>query len=179
MRRSWMWLILSILLSACASYNVVPASLESQLDRTLTFSQLKESPNSYKGRLVVLGGETLAAKRLKQGTRIEVLQLPLERSLEPGTDRTASQGRFLVLQREFLDPATIPPGTRITVVGEVIGEMTLPLDETEYLYPLLEVKTIKVWPQPLVRFYPPPSMTYPYWSLSPYRGPWHRYGQWW
>lgn len=173
-----MWLIIVTGLPACASNHIIPASLESQLDRGLTFSQLKESPSSYKGRLVVLGGETLAAKRLKEGTRVEVLQLPLDHSLEPGMDRTASQGRFLVLQREFLDPATIPPGTRITVVGEVIGELTLPLDETEYLYPLLEIKRIKVWPPTVVRVEPPLSMTYPSWDLYPYRGLWHRYGWW-
>lgn len=92
MRCSWIWLIIVTALPACASNHVIPASLESQLDRGLTFSQLKESPSSYKGRLLVLGGETLAAKRLKEGTRVEVLQLPLDHSLEPGSDRTASHG---------------------------------------------------------------------------------------
>ena len=34
----------------------------------------------------------------------------------------------------------------MTLVGEVTGVMTLPLDETEYAYPTLEIKTLKVWP---------------------------------
>lgn len=106
---------------------------------------LKDSPDSYRGRLLVLGGEVLTAKRLKDGTRIEVLQLPLDGSQRPEWDRTASEGRFVALQKGFLDPATLPGGTRVTLVGEVTGVMTLPLDETEYTYPTLEIKTLKVW----------------------------------
>ena len=134
------------LLPACASPSFIPASLQTQVDRSLTFSQLKDSPDSYRGRLLVLGGEVLTAKRLKDGTRIEVLQLPLDDSQRPESDRTASEGRFVALQKGFLDPATLPGGTRVTLVGEVTGVMNLPLDETEYAYPTVEIKTLKVWP---------------------------------
>lgn len=124
------------LLSGCASTSFIPASLQTQVDHTLTFSQLKESPPSYKGRLVLLGGEVLTAKRLKEGTRIEVLQLPLDGYQIPETDRTTSQGRFLALQKEFLDPATVPPGTRVTIVGEVMGATTLALEKRNIPIPL-------------------------------------------
>lgn len=134
------------LLPACATASFIPASLQTQVDRSLTFSQLKDSPDSYRGRLIVLGGEVLTAKRLKDGTRIEVLQLPLDDSQRPASDRTASEGRFVGIQKSFLDPATLPAGTRVTLVGEVTGVTTLPLDETEYAYPTLEIKTLKVWP---------------------------------
>ena len=144
-----LWVMLGAivaLLSGCASTSFIPASLQTQVDQTLTFSQLKESPDSYRGRLLVLGGEVLTAKRLKDGTRIAVLQLPLDGSQKPEMDRTASEGRFLAIQKGFLDPATLPEGTRVTLVGEVTGVLTLPLDETEYAYPTLEIKTLKVWP---------------------------------
>lgn len=166
------------LLPGCAASTVVPPQLQEQVDRQLTFSQLKESPESYRGRLVVLGGEVLSAKRLKNGTRIEILQLPLGNSLAPGTDRTASEGRFLAVQRDFLDPATIPPGTPVTVTGEVTGSTVLPLDETEYTYPTLEIKHLKVWPKTdgtLSR--PGPYYGSPYY-WGPYRGPWGR-PYWW
>ena len=76
------------LLAGCASGNFVPASLQAQIDKTLTFPQLRESPDSYRGHLLVLGGEVLSAKRLKDGTRIEVLEIPLDRSFQPDPDRT-------------------------------------------------------------------------------------------
>ena len=100
---------------------VIPKELEGQVDRNVSFLQLKESPPAYKGRLVVLGGEVLSAKRGTDSTRIEVLQIPLNSSFEPVQDRTASQGRFLAVQDQFLDPATVPVGTLVTVVGEITG----------------------------------------------------------
>lgn len=134
------------LLAGCASGGVIPASLQAQLDKSLTFPQLRELPESYRGHLLVLGGEVLSAKRLKDGTRIEMLEIPLDRSLQPEMDRTTSQGRFIAVQKEFLDPATIPPGTRLTLVGEVTGSVADKLDETDYTYPMVEIKSLKVWP---------------------------------
>jgi len=82
------------------------------------------------------------------------------------------------MHREFLDPATLPPGTRVTVTGEVTGTMTLPLDETEYSYPVIEARHIEVMPPPemarLRRPYP-----YPYMGPGPYLGPYgYPYGRW-
>ena len=165
---------LAALLAGCASGNVVPPALQAQLDKTLTFPQLREAPDSYRGHLLVLGGEVLSAKRLKEGTRIEVLEIPLDRSLQPEMDRTTSRGRFFAVQKEFLDPATIPPGTRLTIVGEVTGSVADKLDETDYTYPMVEIKSLKVWPSGetfsrIPYYYYPPSY---YWR--PY---YHTFGR--
>ncbi len=163
--------------TGCASraYQVVPRDLESQVDRTIAFNELKESPDSYQGRVVVLGGEVLSAKRLKNGTRIEVLQLPLSDSQDPVYSRTASQGRFMAIQKEFLDPAKLPAGTRVTITGEVTGSTTQPIDEAQYTYPVLDVKNLMVWPdiepyraRPYYPYYPGP---YPYFG-GPFLRPW-------
>lgn len=176
-RPGWLGALLMVIVLGCASSNVVPPSLQQQVDPHLTFTQLKDSPDSYRGRVVVLGGEVLSAKRLKQGTRVEVLQLPLGQSQEPGTDRTRSEGRFLAMQRDFLDPAVIPPGTRVTITGEVTGATVQPLDEMDYTYPALEIKHLKVWPRDDGTMSRPQS---PYGSSywGPYRGFWGR-PYWW
>ena len=57
-----------------------------------------------------------------------------------------SQGRFIAYQTEFLDPATLPPGTRLTILGQVSGSVTQSLDEADYTYPTLIVKHLKAWP---------------------------------
>jgi outer membrane lipoprotein len=159
-------------LAGCVSSDVIPTPLEHSIDRSVVFPDLRSSPDSYKGRLVVLGGEVLSAKRLKSGTRIEVLQIPLTSAEEPGIDRTTSEGRFLAIQRDFLDPATIPPGTRVTIVGEVTGGTTLPLDETDYTYPTLEIRHLKVWPPALTatrnRSRPSPGLGLGRWPAFPY-----------
>jgi outer membrane lipoprotein len=127
---------------------VVPEPLASQVDRSLTFEQLKESATSYVGKVVVLGGEVLNAKRLPEGTSIEILQLPLDGS-EPVMDVQQSQGRFLALQKEFLDPATLVEKPRVTIVGEVTGVQMRRLDDIDYTYPVLAVKDLKVWQDPI------------------------------
>jgi len=140
------WLVATLLLAGCASQRIVPESMEPLVDRTVSFREVLASPESYHGRVLVLGGEVLKAKRLKDSTQIEFLQLPLEDGEKPSLDRQQSQGRFLALQQEFLDPATMVEGTRVTIVGEVSGAKTDRLDDVEYRYPTLILKHLHVWP---------------------------------
>jgi|KBSMisStaDraftv2_1062788.scaffolds.fasta_scaffold08688_2 outer membrane lipoprotein len=172
-------------LPACASQSAVPKELQSQVDHSVTFVELKQAPDQYRGHTVVLGGEVLSAKRLKEGTRIEVLQLPLDSYLQPGWERTASEGRFIAFEKQFLDPAKLPPGTRVTITGDVTGSIVAPLDETEYTYPTLDAKNVTVWPkhdpayaQPYYPGYY--GRPYGYWGGSRW-GPWgpYPYGPYW
>ena len=164
---------LCLALGACASSHEVG---DASSGNPVTFDQVKAAPDSYRGQSVVFGGEVLNARRLKDGTRIEILQLPLDRSGQPGSDRTQSQGRFIAMHKEFLDPATLPPGTRVTVTGEVTGTITLPLDETEYTYPVLEARRIEVMPPPETAS----RRSYPYMGPGGYWGPYGSpYGRPW
>jgi len=135
-------LVLLVMLAGCVSRQ--DAGDGSDV-KALTFLQVKAAPDSFKGQSTVFGGKVLTARRQKDSTKIEVLQLPLDQSARPGYDLTQSQGRFIAVQREFLDPATLPPGTRITVTGIVSGSITLPLDETDYTYPVIDIKRVQVW----------------------------------
>jgi outer membrane lipoprotein len=135
---------MATLVAGCAT-PVVPESLAPQIDKAVTFNQIVESPDSYRGKVVVLGGEILKAKALRGGTQLEILQLPLDSDQEPVTDRMESKGRFLALQKEFLDPATIAEGTRVTVVGEVTGSTVDKMDEADYRFPTLDVKHLHRW----------------------------------
>jgi len=164
---------LLVTLTGCVSIQ------EAEERQAITFHQVKATPDSFKGQSAVFGGKVLTARRQKDSTKIEILQLPLDRSLRPGYDLTQSQGRFIALQREFLDPATLPPGTRVTVTGEISGSITLPLDETDYTYPVIDIKRVQVWPgseNAALRFHPymgPGRYWGPYWS--PYWRPWPYY----
>ena len=138
--------ILSLIAVGCASSPVgIPETLENQIDKNVTFTEVLNSPESYKGRLLLLGGEVLKAKRLKGGTQVELLQLPLNEDQEPTTDLTRSQGRMLVLHQGSLDPATLTPGMLVTFVGEVSESITEKLDDVDYRYPTLTVKHWYVW----------------------------------
>jgi outer membrane lipoprotein len=143
------------LLSACAQsiHQVqretgplgIPPELEQQVDTSVKFADLQAAPADYVGRVVTVGGIVISAKRTKDQTEMEVLELPT-RSDGPSTrDRARSQGRFLAVQAGFLDPATVPPGTPITVIGVVSGSVTKPLDESEYSYPVIDIQHLIDW----------------------------------
>lgn len=147
---------------------------------TPQFSHIKATPESFKGQTLVLSGQVLSARRLKDGTRLEVLQLPLNNAQQPSLDLMKSQGRFVAIQREFLDPATVPPGTFITVTGELTGSVTLPLDETDYVYPTIDIKSFRTWipSQDSDQFrYRPYPYYGPFWH--PYWGPYGRFPYYW
>ncbi len=143
------------------------------------FAHITAALDTYKGQTLTLGGQVLAARRLKDGTRLEILQLPLASSQQPVPDLRKSEGRFVAMQREFLDPATIPPGTLVTVTGELSGSVVLPLDDTDYTYPVVEIRNLRVWEQQAER----PMRVRPYLGPGPYWGPywspyWRPYPYW-
>ena len=152
---------MAVMVAGCAT-SVIPETLEPQIDTAVTFNQIVESPDSYRGKVVVLGGEILKAKALKGGTQLEVLQLPLDSDQEPVTDRMESRGRFLAVQKEFLDPATIAEGTRVTVVGEVTGSTVDKMDEADYRFPTLDVKHLHRWDAKRAEERSPPG---PWWNV--------------
>lgn len=175
------------LLAGCAKpyKNTLSPDLANQLNDTLTFSQIKAFPDDHKGQLVILGGQILSAKRLPHATELIILQLPLIQEQEPTTELTQSQGRYIAYQQTFLDPATVPAGTRITLVGELSGSVTQKLDETDYTYPTLTIKDFQVWPT-YSSDYPRYGYPYPYWGPYPYaypywspRGRFYRYDPYW
>ncbi|MFZ1556799.1 MAG: Slp family lipoprotein, partial [Nitrospira sp.] len=60
------------ILAACASSGDMHESADGG-PHVPPFSQIKAAPDSFKGQTLVLGGQVLAARRMKDGTRIEVL----------------------------------------------------------------------------------------------------------
>lgn len=179
MQSRWCFLSVWALCLVVAGCTSTPEGGEGSAAHQLTFLQIKAEPDAFKGQPVMFGGEVLSARRLKESTRIEILQLPLDRSGYPTVDRTQSQGRFVAMHRDFLDPATLPPGTRVIVSGDITGSVTLPLDETEYTFPVVEARHIQVLPAidhaapRLQPYMGPPAYGgpygYPYWRPWPYR----------
>jgi outer membrane lipoprotein len=122
--------------------------------------------------LVVLGGEILSTKRLADKTQIEVLQLPMNEDYIPITDdELRSKGRFYAYDggQEIVDPAILPEGTLVTVVGEVTGSTMGTIDEAEHRYPTVRIKDLTKWEKSEVRRWGYP---YPY----PYYGGYYWHG---
>ena len=162
-------LLVAGLLGGCATSELPAPVLENTVK--ISFSELAQNPSAYEGRRIVLGGEVIRAKRLVDRTEIEVLELPLDSTDAPTRNRTVSQGRFLAYQtKDFLDPAILPPGTRVTIVGEGKPALRKQIDEAEYTYPVIESDYLQIWPvRTFDRYYP-----YGY-GPWPYGDPWYPY----
>ncbi len=135
----------ALLASSCSGSKVIPPELKDQIDSSVSFRDIQASPQALQGRTVLLGGEVLGARLVQDGVELEVLQLPVKDDDPPVERRTESQGRFLAIDRAAGDPASFPPGTKVTLVGAITGEETRRLDESTYRYPIVEVKHLYVW----------------------------------
>lgn len=135
------------LMSGCHGHRVIPDSLKAQVNQAVTFDQVKSSPSSYQGELVVLGGKVLSVARVQDITCIEVLQLPLTNDLVPTMERSESEGRFMVLETEqkILDPTALKEGTLVTIVGEIQLPSEGHAGECRYEFPTLVNREMTVW----------------------------------
>lgn len=129
-RSQWfLFFFLILLLSGCA--HVISKDLRTKSDLSLTLAQVRQSPEASRGKLVVWDGEIIEASNQEAGTtQIQVFQRPLGWRGEP-KETTYSEGRFLVLADNYLDPDVFRRGRRITVAGKIIGEEAKPLGEME------------------------------------------------
>jgi outer membrane lipoprotein len=132
-----------------------PKELLEKVEKNIPFTALQKDPAKYAGKLLMIGGIIVDTKNMKEGTRIEVLQMTLDGEGRPElTDDTG--GRFLVMTQQFLDGAVYHRGRLITVVGEVAAPQVLPLGEIAYLYSVITAKALHLW--------------------SPYSGPYFSFG---
>jgi len=78
-----MAVVASISIAGCAGVPVVPPDLEGKIERNVSFQQVSASPLLYQGKFIVAGGIVLSVKLTQDGTRIEILQLPLASDQAP------------------------------------------------------------------------------------------------
>ena len=151
---------LIFLLSGCA--HVISKDLRANADPSLTFAQVLQNPDSFRGKSVIWGGEIVETLNQKDGTtQVEVFQRPLGWGEEP-KETLASEGRFLILAQKYLDPYLFRRGGKITVAGEIIGEKIRSLGEMDYRYPILLSKQIHLWEE--YNYLPHPYYYYPWWG---------------
>jgi outer membrane lipoprotein len=134
--------IAALMLLACSP--PFPRELLEKVEKNVPYTALQKVPEKYAGKLLMLGGTIVDTKNQKEGTRIEVLQKPLDGEGRPElTDETG--GRFMVVTHQFLDSAVYHRGRMVTVIGEAAAPQVLPLGEIEYRYPVLVAKGLHLW----------------------------------
>ena len=132
-----------IILSGCAS--VISDPVIQQVNQQASVQAVKERPDTFTGNMVLWSGQIIRTENLKEGTRIEIVHKPADSSKRPKkSDQT--EGRFLALTTQYLDPAIYERGREVTIAGKLDGMRSLPLGEIEYDYPLVLLEEIHLWP---------------------------------
>lgn len=173
--------VLVVVLASCA-----PVLRKDYMEagiRDVPLSEVKHNPESYRGKLFVLGGIIVNAKLTKEGSLVEAIHVQVD-SL--GYLTGGADGRYLALypkESGTLDPQIFRKGRRITVAGEFVGTRQGKIDDAEYEYPLFYIKDIYLW-EDRMYYYPSYPYYYPYWGDYPYsywwHGPfWRPYPYWW
>lgn len=178
-----LWLIVALfLLGGCT--HVFSEQARQQVDPALTFEQLKRDANSYAGKYIKVGGIIAEVKNTEQGSQVEIVQFNLGRDDIPD-ESTSSGGRFLAQTPDYLDNMIYKKGRPVAVIGRVEGARTLPLDQTQYTYPVIAIQEIHVWKKSEVYYNRPPyyydPFFYPHgWYGPPYYPYWYpyRYRHW-
>ena len=135
-------LLTLLMLSGCS--HVISEESRKLVDGQLTFGKLRENPDASSGKYVMLGGIIAGVRNAKTGGELEIVQFDLDRTDMPENVYN-SGGRFLVTTPGFLDAMVYKRGRLVTVVGEVKGRLTRPLDSVDYTYPVISLREIHIW----------------------------------
>jgi outer membrane lipoprotein len=135
---------LLFMLTACSSHNVQDKTAQSELP---TPNQLVQHPHTLAvGGNVRWGGKIVGIKNLKDKTILEVLALQLDSKGRPVAN-SASQGRFLAEQPEYLEPLEYAPGRLVTISGSFNGLRDGSVGGSNYRFPLVATKELLLWPR--------------------------------
>jgi outer membrane lipoprotein len=169
MKKIFLITVASLMFSSCAP--VLDRQLMNEGVRNVPFSQLREAPDAYRGKIFILGGLIVETRFTGKGSQIEALSLPVD-SYGYLKETEHSMGRFLAIypsERGFLDPLVYEKGREITLAGEFLEIRKGTIDEMEYAYPVFEIKQIYLWEE-REYYYPdyPYYYPYPYWWYDPW-----------
>jgi len=144
MKKLVVFYLFTLLLQGCTY--AISRSMTAQADKTITFEMLQTDPDTFKGKIIILGGTISQIDNTPQGTMIEVVQKPLDYWGKPkDTNRTG--GIFLILYPGYLNTMNFTPNRQITVAAEIEGTRFKALGDKEFTYPIVLAKELKLWEQ--------------------------------
>jgi outer membrane lipoprotein len=130
----------ALALAACA-----PAPIYKASPTTLNVipMQVAHSPDQYKGE-VIWGGSVIGVHNFPDHTEVEILGYPLDSSQRPVTNGQA-QGRFIAIYTGYVEALSYPPGSLVTISGELNGSRSDSVDQAAFVYPLVNVGQSHRW----------------------------------
>ena len=163
LRLTRLFLLTWFMLSSLCCMHPISKPIRKEIEKDISFEQLRKDPDAFIGKIVLLGGEIIKTQNKKDGTELEILQKRLDIWSRP-RDEDRTGGRFIVIVSDFLDPVIYHEGRKITVAGEVIGKTVRKLGEVDYQYPVLKAKEVHLWRDYTERIYYYPYPVWYYWD---------------
>lgn len=157
-----------LLLFGCAP--VLSSQAMREAHRDVPLSQLRESPEAWKGRLFVLGGVIVETRVTEKGSLIEALAVGVDRYGYLEYDRPY-KGRVLALfpkDKGLLDPVIYRKGREITFSGVFVELRKGRIDEMDYVYPVFEIAELYLWEEYRDYYSYPWYYRYPPWWYDPW-----------
>lgn len=137
------YLLTGLMITGCTT--IISDQSRSSVNTDAPFKAVRENPDNYIGKNIMLGGRIVNVKNSSAGAQIEIVQFDLNSRSYP-EDRFISYGRFLATDSNYMDPMVFKSGMLLTLVGEIKGKKTMRLDEMDYTYPTVSIREWYLWP---------------------------------
>jgi outer membrane lipoprotein len=137
----WCALPFALALAACAPapiYPVAPSTLN------VIPMQVAHSPEQFPKGDVIWGGTVVGVRNFPDHTEVEMLSYTLDSSQRPQTNGQA-QGRFIAIYAGYVEALNFPPGSLVTISGQLNGTRSDNVDQAAYVYPLVNVVQSHRW----------------------------------
>jgi outer membrane lipoprotein len=151
----------------------ISTNLQREATPGISFAALSAHPESYKGQMMILGGEVMSVSPRGSGSLLAVDQRQLNERLFPVG--AASGGTFLVESDVWLDSGTYLPKSKVVVAGVVEGQEGGRLLLKARQVTLLAPPTWEKYYYPVPREWYAPELEY--WYTPPYFDPYRGGGR--
>jgi outer membrane lipoprotein len=94
---------------------------------------------------VLWGGMIVEVRNQPQTSEIVVLAYPLDKRQRPLLEQP-TQGRFIAVVPGYLEPFDWPQGRFLTLRGQLRGTREGLIDEKLFVYPVVAVDDVHLWP---------------------------------
>lgn len=133
--------IVVLLLAGCA-----PAPIYRTGSTTVhaTPTEVAAAPATFIHQQVVWGGKVIKVTNEAHGSALEVLAYPLDKSQRPRTTGRSS-GRFVATVATYIEPLDYPPGSLVTISGDVTGTRDAKVGGAEYTLPIVATSQYHRW----------------------------------
>ena len=132
---------LALFFQGC-SYAISPEYVR-QADSTISLHEIKQDPEIYQGKLVIIGGTIVQVSSTDHGTLLEVVERSLDYWGRPKRTKETG-GRFMLSHPAHLNTLLYAPGREITAAATVEGEAA-GLAAPDLRFPLFLSKELKLW----------------------------------